>query len=373
MRAAAALLGCAILLAAACGGGGGEAVTTATTGTGETGTTGTTATSGGDGTQGCNEKAGEVKQLLPTARRGCNEATFTAGSHDSLFAGYELATSGSSSLLTFQLDLASGTAECGMSDDAAALIRPDPAIDVKVLAGTVSCSASAVVTFAAPGVEATNKSTLFSLTVDGDTTTIRLYEGTLEVRSTADGTVQQLDPPAPTAEANCLSASQAVATTSEPMQQTDYTVDASELTTTAIVKLRVGLVPSATLEGLAAGMSEAKATVVTATDAQKKVLLERDIVRQVPLMTVAALRQPSVEQPIQPGETVVGVGSFPALLPTFCAIQRDVADARLLYTPFAFAGGTTTDTGTTSTESGTTSTGTETATETATDTGTTPP
>jgi len=377
MRAAVAVLVSALLVSAGCGGDG-EAVTTGTTGTGGTGTTGTggtgtTGTGGSTQPAGCTEQAGEIVALLPIAQRGCNEANSSVESGDRLFGGDELTTTASPSTLTFELELASsGTAHCGMSPDGAALIRPDADTDLEVRAGTVSCDAPAAARFTAPGAQVDVTGTLLSLTAEGDATTIKLYDGTVDVRSTADGSVQQLS--SPSGQGCPRSAAQAVVTTSEPMQQTAYSVDPGELAVTGIVKLRIGLVPPSALEGLAAGMSESKTTVVTATEEQRNVLLDRDLVQQIPLVTAAA--QPA-EQPIQPGETVVGVGTFAALFDTFCRIRGDVPDARLLYTPFAFAAGPTTDTGTTSTESGTTSTETETATETGTDTGadtgTTPP
>jgi hypothetical protein len=369
MRAAAAAAACALLVAAGCGGGGGEAITTGTTGTGESGATGATGTTGGDGTPTCTEKAGEVVDLLPVAQRGCSKASLPVETGDALFGGTELATE-SVSALKFDLELASsGTAHCGMSSDAAALIRPDADTDLEVIDGSVSCDVPSAATFAAPGAKVDVTGTLLSFTAEGDTTTIRLYDGTIDVHSTADGSTQQMSAPVGAGASCPTSASQAVVSTSEPLQPKEYSLDPSELATTAIVKLRVGLVPPGALQGLAAGMSESKATVVTATEDQKAALLDRNLVRQVPLVTVAALREPPGEQPIQPGETVVGVGEFTALFPTFCRIRGDVPDSRLLYTPFAFSSGGTTSTGT---ESGTSSTETET-TSTETPTESTPP
>jgi hypothetical protein len=224
----------------------------------------------------------------------------------------------------------------------------------------VSCDVPAAATFSAPGAKIDVTGTLFSLTAEGDTTTIRLYEGAMEVHSTADGGVQQLS--APPGVSCPPSAAQAVVSKSVPMQQTAYVFDPAEFAILGIVKLRVGLVSPAALEVITGAMSESKATVVTATDDQRQILLGQNLVGQIPVTTAAAVEEPPEGQLIQQGETVVGIGSFPALFESFCGIRSDVPDARLLYTPFTFASTTTTSTETTSTETGTnlTETGTET-------------
>jgi hypothetical protein len=357
MRAtAAAIVACLFLATAGCGGGAGEAGSSGTTGA--TGATGATGESAGPQPTSCAESVGAVSTLVPEAHRACNGRSASVESGDRLVGGDELGTSNSPSTVSFDLDVGGDEpARCNMSPDASAVIHPDAATDLKVLGGSVSCDVPAPATFEAPGATVTNKATLFSLTAAGDATTIRLYEGTVDVASSADGSVSQLSAGEGAGAACPVSASQAVVTTSEPMQQTAYTVDTAALTTTAIVKLRVGLVPPGSLAPLTGGMSTSKATILTGTDDQRKVLLDRALVRQVPVVTAAAVMAPPVEeQPIQAGETVLGVGSIPALLQSLCRIRADVPDAKLLYTPFTFPVTTTTDTGTTSTESGTTST-----------------
>ena len=114
MRGTAALLACALLIAAGCGGGGGEAVTTGTTRTGATGDVGNDRRQRDAGA--ARRQAGKVLSVLPDAQQGATRRP-PVGSGDALFAGNELATRGSASQLTFQLDLGQGplTATCPLT------------------------------------------------------------------------------------------------------------------------------------------------------------------------------------------------------------------------------------------------------------------
>jgi hypothetical protein len=355
MLARLAILLAAVSVATACGGGGGEAVTT----TGTNGTTDTTATTTTGTTtpeQRCLEREGTVSDLFPVARLECGREATPVETGDAIFRGNRLTTERESTL-AFDLDLApSGTARCALQEDSAAVIRPSPDIALEVLDGAVGCDVSAAATFKAPGAEIHTTGTLFSLTASGDTTTIRLYEGTIDVDSSAGGGIEQLSA---TGEACPTNATQAFVSRAQPAQTMAYVLDPGELQIVAIVKLRIGLVPPKTLEPVTNALAASTATVITVTEGQKQVLQDQNIVQQLPLVTVATLRERSAEQPVEAGDTVVGVGSFPALVDTFCRLRNTFrSDVRLLYTPDAFSQTATTSTETETTE--TSSTGTET-------------
>jgi hypothetical protein len=352
MPARLAILLAAVSVAAGCGGGGHEAVTTATTGTDTTVTTDTGTTTE---EQQCLDRQGTVSDLFPVARLECGTEATPVETGDALFRGGRLTTERESTL-AFELNLApSGTARCALSEESAAVIRPAPDVALEVLDGAVSCEVSAAATFKAPGAEIHTTGTLFSLTASGDTTTIKLYEGTLDVNSEAGAGIGQLSA---AGEACPTSATQALVSRTQPAQVTAYVPDLAELQVVAIVKLHIGLVPPNALEPLTNSLAASKATVIAATEEQKEVLQDRNMVQQLPLVTIATLRERSAEQPVQAGDTVVGVGSFPALADTFCRLRNTFpSDLRLLYTPEVRS-----QTSTTSTETETETSSTETET-----------
>jgi hypothetical protein len=349
----------AALLAAGCGGS--EAVSTGGTQTGTTATTATTGTTATTSTGGrpetCSEREGAVRTLLPEARLRCGEAepTVPVESGDALFGGDRLTTNANSRLV-FTLGLSGNAQLCGMEPGSSAVIRPDPETALRVLGGTVGCEPSTAMKLAAPGVTITTTGTLFSLAVEGETTTIRVYEGTLEVRSEADSAVRTLSA-APEAQACPEEGVQAVVSPGEAMRSTAYELDPGERELVHIVALRVALLPPSALQGVT---ERTQSAVVTATEDQGRVLMRRNLIQVAPLVA------PAIEQaetpPVQPGDTVVGVGSYDALSSTFCRLraQLPAGELKLYYTPYSFPksqqGTTSTETGTTSTETGTTQT-----------------
>jgi len=347
MRAAVALLLAAALLPAAGCGGAGPVAGTGTTEPVETTTeteTGTT-TSTTEPAR-CSQEEGVITGYLQIAERDeCGPVL----RQEILFSVERLSTGPGG---TVEFDTRE-VGNCKLRPEATVLIRPDPGTALRLLAGAIACDAETGgerIRLEAPGTEIEVTGTLFTLIASGDSTTVKVHDGTVRMRSTTESDGWQ-ELSSGTSQAAGLVAA------GEPVAVVDYQLEQWEPELLQGLTLRVITVPAKDLPALTAESAAEGGSVVTQTEEEGAVLAERQLVRALPLITTADLQGERRRQFVTAGDTVVGVGSFSSLVATFAMLRETFGpEVTLVYTPFEFPEPeeetTSTETSTTPTETG---------------------
>jgi hypothetical protein len=228
------------------------------------------------------------------------------------------------------------------------VVRPDEETLLRLVDGTVACSAApgGELRIETPGAEILVRGTAFTLVASGGESTIRVHEGSLEVRPTAGS-----DDPTRVSALQQVVASEG----RQDLTPVEYRVEPAESERLTALRLGVVSLPSDALAAFTAG-AEADVTLVTETDEQSKHLVERSIVERFQPLTTRELAQRSRRELTLRGDVAVGVGSFVELAPAFAQLRAALGPgATLVYTPFAFPEtATETDTTVTETEPATT-------------------
>lgn len=351
MRSGAALLLAGILLASSgCGGSGPEAGTENGAGTGtttetSTGTTDTGTTSTTEPTR-CSEEEGVITGYLQLAERDeCGPVL----RQEILFRAERISTGPGG---TVEFDTRE-VGNCKLRPEAVVLIRPDPGTALRLLAGAIACDAETGgerIRLEAPGTEIEVTGTLFTLIASGDSTTVKVHDGTVRMRSTTEPDGWQ-DLSSGTSQAAGLVAA------GEPAAVVDYQLEEWEPDLLEALRLGVITVPAKDLPALTAETAAEGGSVVTQTEEEGAVLEERQLVRALPLITTADLQGERRRQFVTAGDTVVCVGSFSSLAATFTTLRETFGpEVTLVYTPFEFPEPeeetTSTETSTTPTETG---------------------
>ena len=339
------LAAAAFLFVGGCGGS--EVVdtteSTTTTATGTTGTTGgTTSTTTGStsttkGPDRCDEEAGRVTSYSPTGERDRCQPLVLERRETTLFSGDRLTTDGIGSL-TF--DTRQLTA-CDMKADSRVVVRPDSETELQLLDGTIGCTITATGIereLAIPGARVRVRGTLLILTATGGTSSVKVYDGTVDVRSTSDPSA---------APVQVSSGNLAEIVPGQTLRTAAYTPVGAERA--LVDRLRLGILtfPPEALSELAQGGIATRGTLVTETEEQAKFLAGQNVAANMRPITTASLRRRSARG-LSEAKLVVCVGSFAALVPAFEQLRRELGpDATLVFSPYSFPADRTTPTTTT--------------------------
>jgi hypothetical protein len=334
----------------------GTATTTGTGGTATTGGTSTTSTTSSTSTTRprCDEEAGLVTSYYPTgARDFCRPRVFEQRDTP-LFSGDRLTTDSIGSL-TFDTRQLTG---CEMSPDTGVIIHPDAATELELARGTVGCDADAtgrVIRLRIPHATVEVRGTLFILTAVGGTGSVKVFDGTVDIRATSDPSAVPVQ---------VSGGSLAEAAPGRPLRTDGYTPTESEQALIDRLRLDILTFPPEALSDLAQSGVARRGTLVTETQEQAKELSARNLDGGLQPITTASIRRRSARALPEGATLIVGVGSFAALMPTFEQLRRELGPgATLVYSPYAFsAGRTTPGTSTTTTTTTTTTTAETTAT-----------
>jgi hypothetical protein len=300
-----------------------ETQTTSQTDTTESDTT-TTDTSTEN--QPCSEEEGEILGYLPVAKHDCGKGK--AVRQEKVFRADRLTTEteGTLEFHTSTIDT------CKMRSETSVVIVPDDDTALRLLNGTVACNVEPGATrtvFAVPGAEIEITGTLFTLTAVDESTTIKVSGGTLQVRATVSpGAVQEVSAAEPDRRA-------AVVSDGEPLQYVEFAISPEEFDLIAAVRNHIVTLPPEALAPLTDQTAANAGTVLTETKDQGQLLRERGVVaRGLPLVTTGDLALQAPEEFVQVGDTVVGVGSFSALEPSFSRLRETFGDrVTLIYSP----------------------------------------
>lgn len=338
LRGPAFLLVPALVLAVGCGGSG-ESATTGSSADTEGNGSPRTDTSGSDGvtTVTCQDPAGSVAGYVPvTERTPCAPGRLLVAT--TLYAADRVATAAGG-----QLDFTFTALQADCKLRGAAVIRPDERTALRLLSGLLSCRVEPggpKVRLATPGAELEIVGTLFSLDAEGNGTTIDVYEGTLRVTSTLDGSVidvvggkslfiradeAPLPPP--------------VGTTTAPGPP------AAEPRLVTLTRLGVVTVTAEGIEQFLATRPDGDGALVTQTAGQAGVVAALTPTAPPKVVTVDEISQ-GAEETVS---TYVVAGAFDTLRVALEALRARHADAAIAFVPFVFPDepvGETTDTGT---------------------------
>jgi hypothetical protein len=317
----------ALLLVAGCGGHGESQTTTSPPRPTSSSSAGTT-TEPPPPPARCTTPEGNVDGYLPVIERDrCEPRRLLLD--ETLFAADRLSTG-----LGGRLDFHTAVIDqCTMREDAAVFLRPTSSTALRLVSGTIVCQITPgpEVRLESPGAEIEVRGTLFSLSATADGTTIKVRDGELFARSTAE----------PRSTATVSAENQVFAPVAGALGRlsTLAFADSLEKDLFDAVRLDVVSVPSAEIDEFLASRHRTSGAVLTQTKEQGKVVTSQNPAVQLVPFTVEAVRAGSVRRSRRSiDDTVIGVGSFSALLPAFEQLRAELGETAVLaYAPSDFS------------------------------------
>ncbi len=224
--------------------------------------------------------------------------------------------------------------QCTMREDAVVFLRPTSSTALRLVSGTIVCQITPggpEVRLEAPGAEIEVHGTLFSLNATASGTTIKVRDGQVLVRSTAE----------PRSTATVGSESQVFASVGRALTGPSTLAFADSLEKDLFDAVRLGIVtvPSGEIGEFLASRNRTTGAVITQTEGQGRLITDQNPGLQLVPFTTESVRAGSVHRSRRSiDDTVIGVGSFSSLLPAFEQLRADLGETAVLaYAPSDFS------------------------------------